>query len=56
MEFLYGAARSRLEFLRPERLLWDRREEEVMFDLLLIIVGLVLVGAFITYDHMRGQV
>jgi hypothetical protein len=32
------------------------RKEKVMFDLLLITISLVLVGLFITYDHLRGRV
>lgn len=31
-------------------------KEEVMFGLLLIVVGLVLVGAFVVYDHLCGRV
>jgi hypothetical protein len=33
-----------------------RPKEKVMFGLLLIVIGLVLVGALITYDHLRGRV
>ena len=32
------------------------KKEGVMVDLLLIVIGLVLVGAFIAYDHACGRV
>jgi Flp pilus assembly pilin Flp len=31
-------------------------KEEVMFGLLLVIISVVLVGAFITYEHLCGRV
>ena len=33
-----------------------RPKEKVMFGLLLVIIGVVLVGAFITYEHLCGRV
>jgi hypothetical protein len=31
-------------------------KEKVMLGLLLVIIGMVLVGAFITYEHLTGRV
>ena len=33
-----------------------RPKEKVMFGLLLVVIGVVLVGAFITYEHLCGRV